>query len=329
MGIRVRFIALSLLLLAGCQRGDQYLHHVVQPTPEVFNFNHKLKELQGETRVDILMVIDNSGSMGQHQQNVIRNADLFMQEFTKNQKILDWRMGLISTDVREKPYIGFEVGNFLDKNTPSPVAAFSAAVNRLGTNGDSTEKPWGALQKVLLDNPAWARKGAILALIVITDAPDQSQISSRDFVQFLTQIKSNPQQLVGYGVYGATDWNCPNSGESLRYVGSVYETFAQAVKGKNYPLCAADFGNNLADLGKDLVKRVKSPRIALTMRPQIETIHVRWKDKDLKGGPKADGGVWQYDFDLNSIVFHDLDFAPDENEEVVISYEEAVKARSN
>jgi len=114
----------------------------------------------------------------------------------------------------------------------------------------------------------------------------------------------------------------------LRYAGSVYEQFTALVPGKNYVLCSADFGKNLADLGKDLVKRVQSPRIALTLRPQIETIRVRWRDKELPGGPQAQGGLWQYDFDLNAIVFHDLDFAPDENEEVVISYAEAVTARS-
>ena len=64
------------------------------------------------------------------------------------------------------------------------------------------------------------------------------------------------------------------------------------------------------------------------MRPQIQTIRVTWKNQALPGGPKAEGGIWQYDFDLNAIVFHDLEFAPDENEEVVISYEEAVTARS-
>jgi hypothetical protein len=327
--MKARVLWLGLLLLAGCQEQKQVLHWMLDPTPQVFNFTHKLKELQGETRVDILMVIDNSGSMGTHQQAVIRNSDLFIQEFTKIQKVLDWRMGLLSTDTKEKPYIGFEVGNFLDKNTPSPVAAFNAAVGRLGTSGDSTEKPWGAIQHALMTYPTWARKGAILALIVLTDAQEQSQISSQDFVQFLTQIKSGTHQVVSYGVYAAQDWNCPNSGEGLTYAGSPYEELAQKLKGKNYPLCSQDFGNNLADLGKDLVKRVKSPRIALTMRPQIETIQVKWKDQILPGGPKDQGGNWQYDFDLNAIVFHDLDFAPDENEEVVISYEEAVKARAN
>ncbi len=319
-------VLFTIALVLGCSKGDQYLHHVVEETPEVFNFTHKLKEIQGENRVDIIIAVDNSGSMSDHQKNLATNSDLFIQEFTKNQKVLDWRMGLISNNSPEPPYIGFEVGNYLDKNTPDKVAVFNAAVGRLGTSG-SEEAPWKSIQKVILAHPHWARKNAILALVIITDAEEQSSIPVNDFVQFLTQIKGSTKQVVGYGVYGPKEWGCKVSDSDWKYTGGPFEVFHALISGKTYHLCTPDFGKNLADMGKDLVKRVKSPRIALTLRPAIETIHVHYKDKDLKGGPKDQGGFWMYDFDLNAIVFHDLEFAPDENEDVVISYEEAVMAR--
>ncbi len=327
MAKRAGLLGIIVLLLGACQDGG-YLHHIVPKEPEVFNFNHKLKELQGETRVDILMVIDNSGSMGVHQQNVIKNSDLFIQEFTKKQSVLDWKLGLISTDQIEKPYIGFDPGNFLDKTTANPVAAFNAAVGRLGTNGDATERPWASVKHALMTYPNWVRKGAILAMIFMTDAEEQSNVPAADFLAFLTQMKGTTQQMVSYQVLGPTDWGCQATDGNWQYANSVYETFQKALTGKTYPLCSQDFGKNLADLSKDLVKRVKSPRIGLTLRPQIETIRVRWKGQELPGGPLAQGGLWQYDFDLNAILFHNLDFAPDENEEVVISYAEAVTARS-
>lgn len=319
----------TLFVGFGCQRGDEFLHHIVDVQPEVFHFTHKLKELQGETRVDILWVIDNSGSMGQHQQNVITNSNLFMQEFTKKQKVLDWKMGLVSTDIRENPYVGFDPGNFLDRKTADPVAVFSQAVNRLGTSGDATERPFAATQRVLMNYPSWTRKGAILALIHLTDAEEQSQIPARDFANFLIQIKGSVNQLVYYGVLGPTDWGCPPSDSNWSYPGTPYEDLSKIIKGKNYILCSPNFGANLADIGKDLVKRVQSPHIGLAMRPLIETIRVTWKGRELKGGPRENGGLWQYDFDLNAIVFHNLDFAPDENEEVIIHFEEAVTARTN
>ena len=208
-------------MILGCQNGDQYLHHIVNPEPEVFNFTHKLKELQGETRVDILMVFDNSGSMGTHQKEVIRNSDLFIQEFTKKQKVLDWKLGLISTSTNEQPFVGFDPGNFLDKNTPNPVSVFNGGVGKLGTNGDSTEKPFASVQTQLMKYPNWVRKGAILAVIVITDAEEQSNMPAKEFSKFLMQMKGNTSQIVYYGVYGPMEWNCPSTGDSnWKYTGS-------------------------------------------------------------------------------------------------------------
>ncbi len=58
------------------------------------------------------------------------------------------------------------------------------------------------------------------------------------------------------------------------------------------------------------------------MRPKPGTLFVRYKGQDLPGGPKEDGGYWFYDFELNAIVFHDLDFAPGDTEQVEIEVKE-------
>ncbi len=326
MSKRISRLAFALLLfLGGCQKGEEFLHHVVPQPPEVLNFTHKLKELQGESRVDILWVIDNSASMGSYQQDVVRNADLFIQEFVKKQTVLDWKMGLVSTDENEPPYLGFTPSTELNKSTANPVAAFTGAVNRLGIYGSGIEKPFLCAKRALDSNPGFLRKGAILALILLTDAAEQSNMSSQTFLQFLTQQKGgNAKQIVYYGVLGPTDWNCPASDSYWKFASSPYESLRGAIGGKDFPLCSPSFGSNLADMGKDLVKRVTTPRIALTKRPQVDTLRVSWKGKDLKGGPKSEGGLWTYDFDLNAILFPDLGFAPGDNEEVVISYEEAM-----
>ncbi len=324
MAKRVLFLVLAVLL-GSCQKADDFLHHVVPKPPDTLNFTHKLKELQGESRVDILWVIDNSGSMGSYQQEVIRNADLFIQEFVKKSKILDWKMGLVSTDEYEQPYLGFTPGSTLDKSTADPVKVFGAAVGKLGTFGSGIEKPFSCTQKALNNNPTFLRKGAILALILLTDAEEQSYIPGKDFLTFLGQQKGgNLKQVVYYGVLGPTDWNCPSSDSYWKFVNSPYEVLRQGLGGKDFPLCSPTFGTNLADMGKDLVKRVTSPRIQLTKRPQVGTLKVSWKGNELPGGPKELGGFWTYDFDLNAVVFPDLDFAPGDDEEVVITFEEAL-----
>jgi hypothetical protein len=107
------------------------------------------------------------------------------------------------------------------------------------------------------------------------------------------------------------------------YAGSPYEEVIKKTNGKVYSLCSGDFGVELAKLGKDLVSRIDHPYIQLKKRPYPATIRVSYQGKDLKGGRSEDGAVWIYDFDLNRIVFYNLDFAPSENEQVNVSYDEA------
>jgi hypothetical protein len=327
MGRLFRRLAIAIFLLSGCQRADDFLHHILPDEPDTLNFTHKLKELVGESRVDILWVIDNSASMGTYQQAVIHNADLFIQEFVAKQSLLDWKMGIVSTDDYDQPYVGFNTGDELNKHTVDPVAKFTAAVRRLGTSGSGLEKPFLCAQKALNANPTFLRKNAILALIVVTDAPDQSNIPGDDMAKYLVTLKGgNQKQVVYYGVLGPEDWSCTSDGY-WNFAGSAYEVMRPLFTGKDYPLCSPDFGKNLADLGKDLVKKITAPRITLQKRPQVATIKVKWHDQELKGGLKSEGGLWLYDFDLNAIVFHDLDFAANDEEEVVISFEEALSQR--
>ncbi len=139
----------------------------------------------------------------------------------------------------------------------------------------------------------------------------------------MVALKGDPKKIVIYGVFAATDFSCQTQ-EGLKYAGSPFETLINQTKGKVYKLCG-DFGTNLADLSRDLVTRVENPYIALPDRPQTSTLRVIYKGKDLPGGPVDFGGYWIYDFDLNRIVFHNLAFAPGDDEEVTVTYEEMPK----
>jgi hypothetical protein len=93
------------------------------------------------------------------------------------------------------------------------------------------------------------------------------------------------------------------------------------VNGKNYKLCE-DFGPGLAEMGKILVQLSISPKIFLEARPRAGTVKITYQGRVLPPGPKAEGGFWVYDPQLNAILFHDLDFAGSNNsvEDVQVSY---------
>ncbi len=314
--MRVGLFLLCALTACGNQAG--ILYYVKDPKPTFYEATHSLKQLQGERKVDILWVIDNSGSMGSHQSELVKNSNVFINEFTAKGG-LEWKMGVLSTDVAQAPFGGFPNNKALTYQTPDAIIEFQDVIRKLGTGGSGVEQSFGPIRKHLGTYPDFLRKPAALAVIFMTDAPDQSRMTAAEIFQFMAALKGNPKKIFIYGAFAALDLGCATS-EQLKYAGSHYETLINQTKGKVYKLCG-DFGKSLADLGRDLVTRVESPYIALPDRPQTNTLRVIYKGKDLPGGPLHFDGYWIYDFDLNRIVFHNLAFAPGDNEEVTVAYE--------
>ncbi|MBU6376246.1 MAG: hypothetical protein KGQ59_09645, partial [Bdellovibrionales bacterium] len=139
-------------LLMSCNDGGYLYYSKPVPSKRV-EVPHKLKQLQGNSVVDIIWVIDNSGSMGAHQQNVISNTALFMSQFVRSGNVLDWKMGLLSTDKGDNPYVGFLPGQELTSTTPNNVSVFQSAVRRLGTEGSYEEEGFEPLLQALRRNP--------------------------------------------------------------------------------------------------------------------------------------------------------------------------------
>ena len=106
--------------------------------------------MEGNSAVDILWTIDNSGSMGDHQRDVIANANSFISQFTQS-TALEWRMGLVSTDTQDEPYVGLIPGTELNYLTPNAVTKFQQAVRRLGT----TRRADGSLQVTYAGRPLY------------------------------------------------------------------------------------------------------------------------------------------------------------------------------
>jgi hypothetical protein len=91
--------------------------------------------------------------------------------------------------------------------------------------------------------------------------------------------------------------------------------------GQTFPLCK-DFGTSLVNIAHDIVTRVSHRAIYLTARPDTTTLKVLYQGKELPAGPEEQGGMWVYDFGLNAIVFHSLDFAVNDSDSVQIIFEE-------
>lgn len=135
--------------------------------------------------VDILFVIDNSGSMAEEQEKVQRNFEAFINELV-NKDINDYQIGVVTTDMSDPSQQGRLQGNpkIVNGRTMSKdnvVQAFKRNIV-VGTTGTSYEKALDAMRMALspqmLDkgkpNEGFLRPGAALAVIFVGDEDDCS-----------------------------------------------------------------------------------------------------------------------------------------------------------
>lgn len=309
-------LLLSLLVLAACTKesAKQFVpptktDEKVEDTSNIENF---------EPIVDILFVVDNSGSMQYHQNNLITNLAYFTQEFTKK-SFMDYHIGVVTTDMTggtwggSGTYAGKLVGSVrvVDRLTPAGNAVLSANL-RVGTNGSGSEESFSPVIAAITPplsngwNTGFYRPDAKLAIIFITDATDQSNLSENTFLSQLLALKKNDiNQILAYGVLPASfDPGCYTEEQRPANI----ERFLALVKkgGPNVmSLCSPTYGQELAKLGEDLAKNVGS-MIYLSRLPDPTSLRVTLGPLEL---PKDPIKGWSYDPNLNAIALgEDIDW---------------------
>ncbi|MFZ3228860.1 MAG: vWA domain-containing protein [Pseudobdellovibrio sp.] len=305
--LKQRFIFLSIVLVVfGCtDRSSQLVPLPVQTTEAVSQ--KPIDLVSFNPKVDILFVIDNSGSMGQAQANLSQNAVEFSNAITA-MSILDYHIGVTSTDM-DDCYSG--CGNllgkpfFVDKNTPNGAAALAKNM-LLGTSGSGTEEMFNPVLKALTintsNNSNFYRQDAYLAVIFITDAKDQGYLSAAEFLKKVISIKNDATKILAYGVIRtlADEQSC-YSAEGLD--GKLEEFLASVVnadKKQNnvFSLCAPDYGIKLAQFAKDIVQR-SSGIVRLLRIPNVKTIQVSYGTQQI---PNSMTDGWVYEISTNSII---------------------------
>jgi hypothetical protein len=156
----------------------------------------------GCQKIDVLFVIDNSGSMAQEQTNLIANFPTFISVLDMSG--LDYRVGVTTTG-RDYTYnmtlpgigtlpqsqTGGDNGKLLhpaacnmthpwiDKLDPNASTTFQCVAN-VGTGGPGDEMPLGAVRDAFEEriadgsNAGFHRPDALLALVILTDENDCS-----------------------------------------------------------------------------------------------------------------------------------------------------------
>ncbi len=273
-----------------------------------------------DPRVDILFVVDNSGSMSVHQSNLIRNVDLFTNAFLKN-SILDYNIGVLTTDMCDGGFGGtsnfcggqlVSIGGypFVNRKTPNASAVLKANLD-LGTDGSGTEMVFDPVHAALTKyvntvNKDFYRDTASLVIIFVTDAEDQSRfMNTLSMKNFLLQLKNNDAKKIitlGVIVPSNTATRCDRDGGiGPAKIESLLAIFPLQNQSNVLNLCSQTYGSELSTMASIIVNQIGRV-IYLSRAPIIQTLRVAYGSIDL---PMDDLTGWKFDNKNNAIILGD------------------------
>lgn len=271
---------------------------------------------QGQNDIDVLWVIDNSGSMNQEQARVVAGITAFFDPFTSLG--LDYHMGVITTDVVNPAMSGnlFGEPRWIQADTPNGQGEFSENL-LVGVDDMGDESGLYAMELALSEpilsgyNAGFYRPSAALAVIFLSDEPEQSAQDALHYIDFLEGLKPEAARIgvsaiVGDRAAGCTA-TCDGAANDAQ-PGDKYIDVVEAFGGLFGSMCTCDISTFLGDIGN--AATAPSRTYTLEELPldasQLEVL--------VNGAPYA---AFTYDAVTNTIV---LATAPPEGAEIVARY---------
>lgn len=322
----------SLLMLSACG-SSQGTSYAILAGSESFQ---QVQSLQNN-KVDVLWVIDNSGSMADDQANVANNFSSFIQSFST--KGFDYQIAVTGTDAWRAPFLGnydfsrFRTGSVvggvgsgfhvITPTTPNLATVFGQNV-QLGTSGSGDERAFSSF-RAAFDNPqnaGFIRPNSFLAVIILSDEDDFSaDVVNRpdrdynypglhtvqsyvDYLDTLTGSTDPNRRKYSVSTISVLDAAC-QAQNTFSLVGTRYMQLATATKGQQMSLCSQNFGEDLRLLSSQIVKLTTQFNLAKT--PLLETLVVKINGSVI---PRNAPGGYTYDATANSVVFEEASAPP-------------------
>lgn len=249
--------------------------------------------------VDVLFVVDNSGSMYNEQTNLASNFQGFVGSLLFYN--VDFQIGFITTDSTDLR------GPILNNNTPNIESEFSLQA-MVGTNGSSIERPLemayratggpGTGSGTALD---LIRADSTLSIVLITDERDSSDGDNATYLNHFSSFANN-----GTRVHSII--SPPPNGCSGMAINDRLAYFSTQTSGSIMSICSEDWGADLQSVAMNAALNLDFP---LTDDPVPATITVTVDNQ-----PETN---WTYNVNTNSVVFNPSN-TPLPGQEVIIDY---------
>lgn len=287
--------------------------------------------------VDVLFVIDNSGSMGEEQSNLSRNFSAFID--AARTWDTDFQIGVVTTQIEgnvDNPSGGSRnpgelLGDprIITPSTPNYTAAFARNAD-VGTGDPGTsESGLESARLALVDpnitdldapcdadcvepyacvsggcggfNRTFLRENASLEIIFVSDEEDQSTASEAFFIDFFRSIKGefNDALFHASSIVGPRGGCSSTDGDASE--GERYINVAESTGGAVGSICDREFADSLSAIGN----RAFGLRRAFALSRVADPATVRVYDlSSCSGGTRTPSTTgWSFDRDSNSVVW--------------------------
>lgn len=333
----------SVLLLASCDKGGG-------------NFSMLSSSAQYEQastfvprKLDVLFVVDNSGSMSSSQSALATNFPSFIN-FFKN-KGYDFKIAVTTSDAfygdqfvsQSCSLCNVEQTRFrsgtnpkiyvVEEDTPNLESVFASNVY-VGTAGSGDERAFSSFKAALNSslNSDFHRTDAYLSVIIVSDEEDfshdeinmnesYSQSTLHSVASYKTYLESFTQGVAGEDFSVSTisilDTACKNSLGSGRKIGTRYMELADATSGTKNSLCS-NFDAVLNNISTTIASQIVAT-FALSRIPVESSIRV------LVDGvliPQDSTNGWSYNSTDNTVSIHGS-YAPQSGAVITINFDPA------
>jgi hypothetical protein len=283
-------------------------------------------------KVDVLFVVDNSGSMMEEQQNLGKNFASFLS--SAQAQSVDYHIGVTTTGIEPSPggwsmcpggADGGEAGRLFPVNgstprvisptTPNAAAIFASNVSVGWCHWDEQglEAAYRALSTPLVNsaddprtslpndgNAGFLREDAKLAVVFVSDEEDYSPQTVPFYETFFKSLKGNdPTMLSISAIVGPVALaTCPTASSS----GTRYIALANATGGVFESICTPDWATSLANLSTSAFGPRRRFTLSETPADSAQIV------VEVNGVSVA--GTWTYEPSSRTVIFDEASAPP-------------------
>jgi hypothetical protein len=300
-----------LMLLGACQEFDISTVDVAE-----------LFQQSPFEKVDILIVVDNSGSMGPYQTKLGEDFGLFFDYFAEAE--VDWQLAVTHTDARAEDF-GRLRGPIVTAAASDPEALFAEVVN-VGTEGGGIEAGLAAVTKVLeFQRDGFPRDDSGVSVIIVSDEEDASPGAVYDYVNGWFDLRGHRQrEAFNLSALTVTELaDCTPEQFAASSAGTRYVEAARVTGGITANLCVDAFDEIVRDLA--LTTSTLLEVFYLRDTPDLTTLEVRIEGELIP----CDSGRWWYELvdregkEVPAIRFDPFQL-PAPGAEVLVEYDRGV-----